>query len=378
MRLVIISGHGDALQTAAAAATAAFAASSGKRVLLASVGPLHRLGALLKRQLGSQPQELDQRLAAVEIAARDEIGVRWDQIRPQFQTGLASRLREIGGGELPAFPGMDAVGTLMIAGQMAEQQSYDLLICDGPSMESLLRAIALPDTLRWFVRLVFGLDRGPGKSRISQENALLPVTLLPPASAAPLQDLRVALESQRTLLAPESGARVRVALPISELSLPPARQALGGFGLYSLEVDSLLVHGDAADLDSGTRNALSSGDGQRRPRLLIEQLPLDATDIAGWAERGKMLYRDVGPDLGLPLESQVQRPELRPETMNEVNLHIPFLEARALEIAVASEEVIVKFGPYRRHILLPALISGGRLRARVDGETLRLWVEKQA
>ncbi len=378
MRLVIISGHGDALQTAAAAATAAFAANSGKRVLLASVGPLHRLSALIKHQLGPQPQEIDQRLTAVEIAARDEIGTVWDQIRPQFQTGLAARLRDIGGGELPAFPGMDAVGTLMIAGQLAEQQQYDLLICDGPSMESLLRAIALPDTLRWFVRLVFGLDRGPGKSRLSQENALLPVTLLPPASAAPLQDLRVALESQRTLLTPESGARVRVALPISELPLPPTRQALGGFGLYSLEVDSLLVQGDAASLDSTTRNALSSGDGQHRPRLLIENLPIDATDIAGWAERGKTLYRAVGPDLGLPPEDQVQRTALTPETMNEVNLHIPFLEAKALEIAVASEEVVVKFGPYRRHILLPALISGGRLRARVDGETLRLWVEKQA
>lgn len=345
-------------------------------MLLASVGPLHRLGALIKRQLGPQPQELDQRLAAVEIAARDKIGAVWDQIRPQFQTGLAARLRDIGGGELPAFPGMDAVGTLMIAGQLAEQQQYDLLICDGPSMESLLRAIALPDTLRWFVRLVFGLDRGPGKSRLSQENALLPVTLLPPASAAPLQDLRVALESQRTLLMPESGARVRVALPISELPLPPTRQALGGFGLYSLEVDTLLVQGDAAGLDSSTRHALTSGDGQRRPRLLVEQLPLEATDIAGWAERGKALYREVGPDLGLPLESQVQQPALTAETMNEVNLHIPFLEAKALEIAVASEEVVVKFGPYRRHILLPALISGGRLRARVDGETLRLWVEK--
>lgn len=375
MRLVIISGHGDALQTAAAAATAAFAANSGMRVLLASVGPLHRLSALVKSQLSSQPKELGQRLAGVEISARDEIGTRWDQIRPEFRTGLASRLRDIGGGELPSFPGMDAVGTLMIAGQLAQQQQYDLLVCDGPSMESLLRAIALPDTLRWFVRLVFGLDRGPGKSRISQENALLPVTLLPPASAAPLQDLRVALEMQRTLLAPESGARVRVVLPINELPLPPTRQALGGFGLYSLEVDALLVQGDAAALDHSTRNALTSGDGQRRPRLLIHQLPLEASDAAGWAERGKVLYKELGADLGLPAEHSRQ-PELTAEMMNEVNLHIPFLEAKALEIAVASEEVVVRFGPYRRHILLPALITGGRLRARVDGETLRLWVEK--
>jgi hypothetical protein len=46
-----------------------------------------------------------------------------------------------------------------------------------------------------------------------------------------------------------------------------------------------------------------------------------------------------------------------------------------LDIAVANEEVVIRLGQLRRHVLLPGLSEGGRLRARVEGETLRLWVE---
>ncbi|HMQ35007.1 MAG TPA: ATPase, partial [Chloroflexaceae bacterium] len=60
----------------------------------------------------------------------------------------------------------------------------------------------------------------------------------------------------------------------------------------------------------------------------------------------------------------------------EVRLAIPFLDAKLLDIALASEEVVVRHGQLRRHVLLPGLVSGGRLRAKVDpDEVLRLWVE---
>ena len=83
--------------------------------------------------------------------------------------------------------------------------------------------------------------------------------------------------------------------------------------------------------------------------------------------RGAALYHDNA------IFSQAEARRASEE--REVQLAIPFLDPQQLDIAVASEEVVVRLGQQRRHVLLPGLVEGGRLRARVEGEILRLWVE---
>ncbi len=371
MRLLIISGQGTTAQTAAALATACHAARSGLRVLIASIGPTHRLGALLERTLGPRPHELEPNLAAMEISALDEIGQRWDSVRPGFRSGLAGRLRDIGSDELPSFPGMDEFSGLLTVTRAASTKLFDLVVFDGPSVENLLRSLGLPDTLRWVVRLIFGLDRGPGRSRSSQEAALVPMTIVPASTAAPLQDMRVMMEQQRSLLEAHNGARVRMVVSAEELALPPVRQALSGFGLYGLEVDTILVRGVEDDVDTATRQLFDGAGNKGRPKLLVDALPILPTDIASWAERGAALYDKRPEGLDIPLEA----PGTPNEGGREIRLHIPFLDANSLDIAVASEEVVIRLGQFRRHLVLPGLTSGGRLRARIEGEILRLWIE---
>lgn len=367
MRLLVISGEGNALQTAAALATACHAAANGQRVLVASTGPTHRLGSMLSHELGARPLELSPNLAAMEIVASGEIGERWEALKPGLRTGLAGRVRDIGSDELPSFPGIDEFGALLVTERAARSGRFDLLVFDGPSTDSLIRSLALPDTLRWLIRLIFGLDRGAGRSRASQESALVPTTILPAAQMGPLQDLRVVLENERSWLDADGGARVRLVCSVEELSLPSIRQALSVLGLYGVAADMLLVRGETDAVDAATRATF-------RVPLLVDTLPVLPTDQAGWAERGKQLYATHANDLDLPPELPAQPPGI-PENLREVRLQVPFLNAKDLDIALASEEVVVRFGPYRRHVLLPALVSGGKLRARVEGEVLRLWVE---
>jgi anion-transporting ArsA/GET3 family ATPase len=372
----MIAGQGNALQSAAALATAGYAASTGLRVLIASVGPTHLLGALLSQTLNGRPQEVAPNLSALEITARDEIGQRWDQVRPNLRTGMIRRLGDVGSDELPAFPGMDAVAALLIAERAARTGRFDLLVFDGPSTESLLRTVTLPDTLRWFVRLFFGLDRGPGRSRASQEAAIIPVALISPTVVAPLQDFRVVLEGQRTRLDSSSGTQVRLVLPAEELRFPAVRQELCGLGLYGIHVDTVLARGEAEQLDEADRQRFVSTPGAPRPALIFHELPTAPTDMQGWIARGAQIYATRPEGLGLPDVATPPDTGTAPE-LREVELHMPFFDGRDLDIAVASEEVVVRVGPFRRHVLLPALAAGGRLRARVEGENLKLWVEEQ-
>lgn len=353
-------------QSAAAIATACHAARRGQRVLLASTGPSHLIGALLGQNLSTRPLELEPNLAAIEIGPVDEIGERWEQFRPTLRSGMASRLREIGSDELASFPGMDPIGVLMVAERARQTGRFDLMVIDGPGPDSLFRALTLPDTMRWLLRIVFGLDRGVGRSRTSQDGALVPAALIPSSTAAPLQDLRVELENQRAHLDVATGARVRMVASPDELRLPLVRTSLTALGLYGMAVDEIVVPGEPSEVNAETRHSFSHEAGSIRPTLRVGPLPLTSADRDTWALRGAALYHD----------GDIAAPSPRPTGgEREMRLSIPFLDAKALDIAVANEEVVVRIGQLRRHVLLPGLSEGGRLRARVEGETLRLWVE---
>lgn len=374
MRLLIIAGHSGQLQSATALATACHAAHSGKRVLIASVGPAHVLGSLLGQQLGPRPLELEPNLAAIEVVARDEIGQGWDTMRPTIRSAFASKLRDLGSEELPSFPGMDAVGALMIIEKAARSGRFDLVVFDGPTIDTLIRTLALPDTIRWLVRLLFGLDRGAGRSRTSIENALLPTTLIPANALAPVQDLRVHFEEQRARLEGIIGTRVRVVMPAEELMLPGIAQTLSALGLHGAEVDGVIGRGSDEEVSEATRALFEANPNHPRPDLIIDSLAIQPTDRETWAQRGAQLYarRRGGYSLrDLPYEMLAHSPA----EQQELRIHVPFLDSRGLDIAVANEDVVIRSGAFRRHVLLPGLVAGGRLRARVEGEILRLWVE---
>lgn len=368
MRILVFTSYNNILQSAAALATACHAARRGARVLLASVGPGHLVGALLGQSLGSRPLELEPHLAAMEIDPIEEIGGRWEEVRSTLRGNFVNRLREIGSEELPAFAGMDATAALLVADRARQTGRFDLLIFDGPTPDTLIRSMGLPDSLRWLLRLVFGLDRGPGRSRLSLETALIPATLIAPSALAPLQELRVMLEEQRARFDGVTGTRVRMVVTPEELHLPAVRQALTALGFHGLAMDELVVAGELSEVDEASRRDFSPETGDVRPHLRVGPLPTRPTDRDTWALRGATLYRDS--DIYSP--GAPTRPAVGER---EVRLYIPFMDPKSLDLALVSEEVVVRLGEQRRHILLPGIAEGGRLRARVEGEILRLWVE---
>jgi arsenite/tail-anchored protein-transporting ATPase len=369
MNLLIFSGFSQILQSAAAVASACHAARRGQRVLLVSVGPAHLAGALLGQNLGPRPLELESHLAAIEISTIDEIGTRWDDLRPSLRSGIAARLRDIGPEELPSFPGMDAIGGLLVAEKARETGRFDLVILDGPPPDGLIRALTLPDVLRWFTRLVFGLDRGPGRSRASQEMAIIPTALLASTATAPLQDLRVELEAQRARLDAATGTRVRLVATPDELTMPGVSATLTALGLYGMAADELVVAGELAQVSEAARRIFSPEESSVRPHLRVGPVPTSVANRDAWALRGAALYSDG--EVFDPARSA--RP---PAGERELKLYIPFLDSKALDIALASEEVVLRLGQLRRHVLLPGIVTGGRLRAKVEpAEVLRLWVE---
>jgi anion-transporting ArsA/GET3 family ATPase len=360
------------LQNAAALATASHAAAEGKRVLVVGTGPVGLLSHLLERSpqepLPSRPQSIAPNLDAMEMVAVDEFNRGWETLCNSSSVNIPNRLLHLEKDELPSFPGMEEVATLLVVDQVGQAGNYDLVVFGGTTIDSLLRGISLRETVRWFVRLVGGLDRGPGRSQRSLDAALLPISLLSASTYSLLQDVRLVLEQYANWLTASAGTRIRLALSTTDMSLPMMRYALGGSGLYGLSVDTIFTHGDTETIEPAVRDHLTS---------LLLPIPFSPTptDVAGWAERGATLYGSRAEGLALPEQATSGPPPLT--SGKDVRLHIPFLDRKSLDIGVASEEVIVRMGPFRRHLLVPGMEQeGGRLRARTEGEWLHLWVEQ--
>lgn len=369
MHTLFFSGQSSILQNAAALATACHAAEQGLRVLLIGTGAPGLLSELTQQSITSSPESIGTNLSVMELVTLDEFDKRWEFLKSEPRYGITGRVNEIQADEIPSFPAMDEIASLIVVEREALTGSYDLIIFGGTTLDSLLRGITMRDMIRWIVRLVSGLDRGPGASITSQNTAILPGNILNTLSSAGLlQDLRVALEKSHTWFNGSIGTRVRLIFPADELTTAMLRYALNGFGLYGMDVDTVIARGDTLHLDSAVQSALES-------RLVTHTLPITPANISEWAARGKQLYAHRSGDMGLP---QQEEPTPIPPPIierNEVRLTIPLLNSKSLDIAVASEEVIVRIGAFRRHLLVSGMERGGKLRAKIEGETLRLWVE---
>lgn len=371
MQLILVSGQSSTLQQAAALATASYAAKKGRRVLVVGTGPVSLLSHLLHRPpdapISHHPTPIAPNLDAMDLVAIEQLDRGWEELLHQASGRVPAQLLHIRKDELPSFPGMDEVASLLVANRMAKMGTYDLIVYSGTTIDSLLRGMSLRDTIRWFVRLIGGLDRGPGRSQRSLETALLPISILSASTHALLQDIRIVFEQYTNWLSANAGTRIRLVFSASDISLPMMRHVLGGAGLYGLHVDAILVHGDLDTIDHAVRERCHS---------LFVPLPFSPTptDIAGWAERGTMLYDHLPEDLRTPKQTRRGPPPLI--ASGPIRLHIPFLDRKSLDIGVASEEVIVRMGPFRRHLLVPGMErEGAKLRARTEGEFLHLWVE---
>jgi anion-transporting ArsA/GET3 family ATPase len=370
MQMLIFTGADPSATAQTAAATAALAAQQGTRTLLASVGPSHTHAALTP---GPVPQSLAPQLDGWALDALGDLAALWNAVRPSVNNAIISA---ISGDELPIIPGSDLF--LAVARLRQFAPSYDLICVDAGSHAALLRALAVPDTFRWSLRLLFGLDRGPGRSNASVARALVPTSLLPFEWIGQVQQARADLEQLRDATLDPRNTRVRFVLRPDEGDLADARVAVPALHLFGLAVEALIcgpLLPSAAV--SGPLAALSAAQTQIHndaaaiwtaiPHFI---LPLGRTPAtpAAFAALGATLYGEQTPLLRNALTPPIS---IQPAPDPAIALHLPGLRREDLGLTLSGDELIVRAGAYRRHVLMPDGLRGtANIKATRQGDTL--------
>jgi arsenite-transporting ATPase len=363
--ILIFTGSSGPSSATAAAATAIHTASQGRKTLLFSLAPPASLSALLGSAVGAAPTAVAPQLDALALDAPADLAQAWEQRRAR----LPAPLGQIAGDELPLLPGVELLFGLLRLHDLAPR--YQLVALDAGPHDLLLRALALPDGMRWAVRHLFGLDRGPGRSSASVARAALPTSFIPSDTLANIQDLRVQAERVRGLInAP--GAAARYVLRPDRQALEEARLSIPALQLHGLAVQALIA---GPMLPSGLA-------GTPLARLADQQAAIRAEATAIWPGRA-LAQLDLHADepgqaalgvLGAQLDVR-EPPAIVPiaETWQgapAVAIELPGLPKNALQLTLSGDELIIRIGGYRRHILLPEGLRGSAIKATREGEHL--------
>jgi arsenite/tail-anchored protein-transporting ATPase len=370
-RILVYTGNAGPGIAIAAAATALHSAERGQNTLLLSLGSAASLGALLGVPVSGAPTEVAPQLAALAIDPLADLAATWDQGRATMPAQLA----QVGGDELPLVPGLEAFFGLLRLRDLAP--NYDRVVVDAGAHDLLLRALALPDSMRWGVRVLFGLDRGPGRSSASVARAILPTTFMPLDVLDRVQETRVDAERLRTLLTTPGSASAHYVLRPDLPALTEARLAIPALQLHGLTAAALIAGPLLPDAASDERIAA----------LAEQQAAISAEAHTLWPTRPLLRFTLPAAGSGLAVLHETARQLNEPQPSDETALtpalveqidgtpalafDLPGMPKNALHLTLSGDELIVQIGPYRRHILLPVELRGSSaIKATREGERL--------
>jgi anion-transporting ArsA/GET3 family ATPase len=351
---LIFTGNPGPGTAIAAAAAALGMAASGERTLLLTLRPPVGLSALLEAEIGPLPTNLAPNLDVFAPEPAAELTKLWARQSAQIPPALS----RIAADELPLLPGVSALFGLLALLEL--RSKYARIVIDAGSDEALLLALSLPDAGRWLIRLLLGLDRGPGQSRPSTLNSLLPSGLLPTELIEGAQQARVQLEQIRAELTNPAAACACYVLRPDRPGLAEARLALPALQLHGLAVAAITIGPLHPNEDLPEELAALW---PTRPWV-----PFPAPTAAGIA--GLIA---LAPALSPcdPLETPTASIRDQYQGSPALVIDLPGLPKGALGLTLSGDELIIRIGSYRRHLLLPNSLRGTTaIRATREGDLL--------
>ncbi len=390
MRVLLFTGKGGVGKTTASAATAALAASRGRKTLVLSTDPAHSLADALGVPLGAEPTEVDTGLYAMQVDAQRAFERTWRDVQSYLLVVLErAGVDALQAEELTVLPGAEEVLALLELRNQVASGRWDLVVVDCAPTGETLRLLALPEALNWYVEKVFPAQRRALK-------AIRPLLSRVAGPAVPAEGVFDAVERlhrelkdvRAVLTAPTTS--VRLVLTPEAVVVAEARRTLTSLALYGYRVDGLVANrvfpGGDAWRDGWAAAQAGQLDGIRAdvaplPVLTSAYQSAEPVGLEALTDLGEQLYGDGDPaqepaDIGdlLALE--------RTSDGFVLSLALPLVRRGDVDLARSGDELVVTVGGHRRVLALPsalrrcvvagATLAEGRLAIRFEPDSA-LW-----
>jgi len=387
LRIIFFAGKGGVGKTSVSAATGIKAAEMGFRTVVMSLDVAHSLSDIfdLDRELldknKGEPIEINKKLFIQELDIQEEIQRYWGDIHKYLSSILhTTGLDEVLAEELAVLPGMEEISLLLYINKYAREKKFDVILLDcAPTGESL-RFISIPTTLQWYMEKVFKVERTVVKYVRPVVKRVYDVPLPGDDYFQAIENLFEKLSGVDQLLVDPQITTVRLVTNPEKVVLKETQRAFMYFCLYKMSIDAIIMNRvlpdkikDAyfKDWIKGQQHHL--GEAQNFfspvPILLVDLFPGEVIGYNDLKKLADQIYRDTNP-----LERLFKDEPYRLVKQNggyTLKLKLPFATKKDLALNKVHEELIIRIGGFKRHIMLPRQVAAlDTIKAKLEGEYL--------
>ena len=387
MRIIMFAGKGGVGKTSVASATGVRAAEMGHRTLIMSLDIAHSLSDIFALDKGlvdqnkGMPVKIEDRLWIQELDIQEEIQRNWKDVYKYIATLFSTTgFDEILAEELAVLPGMEEVSSLLYINRFVQEDDFDVIILDcAPTGESL-RFISIPSTLEWYIRKIFKIQRRVVSYIRPVVRRFYDVPLPEDDYFEALQNLFERLEGIDTILTDPDITTVRLVVNPEKIVLKETQRIFLYFSLYKMCIDAIVMNRILPptieekyfdDWKESQRRYLKLAEEYFSPVPilpvnLLQSEPLGKRNLA---KLGADIYGEHDPTQHFyhdqPYEFQQRNGQFI------IRIKLPFISKETIELNRLPEEVVVRVGEFKKHILLPRHVSAYKdVKAKMDGSYL--------
>ncbi len=377
MRTLLFTGKGGVGKTTVAAATAARCADDGLKTMVISTDPAHSLADAFDLPLEAHPRELAPGLWGQQLDAQERMEESWGEIRAYLiEVFNWAGVEGIEAEELSVFPGMEEIFALIDIKTYADSGEWDVLVVDCAPTAETIRLLSLPDILAWYMDRVFPMGRrvnrllGPVLSRVSS----LPVAGDDVFGAA--NQFYRRLDGVKELLSDPDHASIRLVVNPERMVIAEARRTYTYLSLFGYRVDAVVANRLLPEAvrdpwfdqwkQAQAEHVVEIHEGfAPLPVLQVELAPHEPVGLDRLRLLADEVYGTTSP--AAVLHTGPLLTVTKADGAYVLELELPFAEHDDLDLGRSGDELLVRVGPYRRAILLPATLR----RRSVDTARLR-------
>jgi arsenite/tail-anchored protein-transporting ATPase len=392
-RTILYTGKGGVGKTSVAAATARRCAAAGLRTVVVSTDPAHSLSDSLDVELGGSPTPCGDGLWGQEVQAQEEMERHWEAVQEWIGDLLAERgVDRISADELTVPPGMDELFSLLEIKRHHEEAEFDAIVVDCAPTGETLRLLSFPDVASWWLEKVFPWERRLVSAARPLARNLLDIPLPSDAVFEDVQRLVGNLVAMNGILRDRATTSVRLVMNPDRMVVKESMRTFTYLNLYGYLTDAVVVNrvlpeaaaegyfGPWRDAQQEQMELVRSAFapvpvlvapylerevvGDEMLDRLADELFVAAADATPPTRR-RGDERVNGPRRRAPAPWDVLHDEISRELVSEngtatLRLPLPFAGKADIDLKKIGLELVVRVGPHKRTIMLPATMAGHR------------------
>lgn len=393
MRILFFAGKGGVGKTSVAAATGIRASEMGLKTVVMSLDVAHSLSDIfdleqnLLDQNKGEPYRINDRLWIQELDIQEEIQRNWGDIHKYLATLFnTTGLEEVLAEELAILPGMEEISLLLYINQYVTRKTFDLIVLDcAPTGESL-RFISIPTTLEWYMKKIFKMERTIARVARPIAKQFTDVPLPGDDYFKALETLYNRLKGVDRILNDPDITSVRLVTNPEKIVLKETQRAFMYFSLYHMAIDGIIINRllpnqlTDAYFDgwlSEQKAYLEKAEAYFNPVPIftVDLFPGEILGYESLKSLAEKIYGSEDPTQHFFKEEPFT--VTKTDGCYRLRVKLPFIARDNVDMARISDELVVRIGSFKRHMLLPKQIAAlSSARAKIEGHYLNIYFDE--